>query len=160
MKALPVTVMIAMPLTLFAEPARKAKVFVPESKSWEISGGFAANENSAAGAVHGGAQPQTAEITKQVMEKCPDIVVTMKLQNADYVLLLEHQSGKGLLRNDNKFVVYNKDGDAIKSGTTKTVGGSVKDACTGMMQDWKSQTPKPEPPPQAPVGQKPPEPKR
>jgi len=143
---------VLFPVAVSGEPTRKAKVFVPDSKSWEMSGGFAATGDVAGGGIRGGAQPQTAEITEQIMEKCPEIIVTMRLPNADYVLLLEHQGGKGLLRKDNKFVVYNKDGDAIKSGSTKTLGGSVKDACTAILQDWKSHEPEAEQSPPKPEG--------
>jgi hypothetical protein len=37
---------------------------------------------------------------------------------------------------DNKFVVFNRDGDSIKSGSTVTVGGAVKNACEAILKDW------------------------
>jgi hypothetical protein len=113
------------------------RVFVSDSQSWETSGGFAARRNGAVGASRGGARPQTAEIIKTVNETCKDVTVTMKQDNADYVLLLEHEGGKRLLRADNKYALFNKDGDAIKSGSTRALGNSVKDACTALMDDWK-----------------------
>jgi hypothetical protein len=121
-------------------PQTKAnpRVFVTDSDSWQMSGGFAAKAGAgAAGATRGGARPQTAEIIKTVNDECKDTTVTMKQENADYVLLLEHEGGKRLLQKDNKFALFNKDGDAIKSGSTRSLGNSVKDACTALLDDWK-----------------------
>jgi hypothetical protein len=60
----------------------------------------------------------------------------MKQEGAHYVLLLEHEGGKGAMRRDNKFAVFNRDGDVLKSGSTRTLGNAVKDACAALMQDW------------------------
>ena len=88
----------------------KVRVFVTDSKSWEISGGFAATNNAAAGTVSGGARPQTAEIIKTFGEKCPDVTVTMRPERADYIVLLDHEGGKGWARKDNKVAVFNGEG--------------------------------------------------
>jgi len=37
--------------------------------------------------------------------------------------------GKEGARKDNKVVVFEKEGDAIYSGSTRTLGNAVKDAC-------------------------------
>jgi hypothetical protein len=41
-----------------------------------------------------------------------------------------------MLRRDNKVAVFNKDGDAIFSRSTMSLGGSVKDACSALSKDW------------------------
>jgi hypothetical protein len=120
------------------QPKANPRVFVTDSDSWQMAGGFAAKAGAgAAGATRGGARPQTAEIIKTVNETCKEVTVTMKQENADYVLLLEHEGGKRLLQKDNKFALFDKDGDAIKSGSTRSLGNSVKDACTALLDDWK-----------------------
>ena len=64
------------------------------------------------------------------------MTVTTKKDGADYAVLLDHEGGKGALRKDNKFALVNKDGDVIKSGSTRSLGDSVKDACKALMEDW------------------------
>jgi hypothetical protein len=59
----------------------------------------------------------------------------MKHERADYVVTLQHEGGKDLVRKDNKFAVFNKDGDAIKSGSTRSLGNAVKNACDAIMKD-------------------------
>ncbi len=125
------------------QPARavqgssKIRLFVSDSESWEVSGGFGASNGSGGGAERGGARPQTAEIIKTVGEKCPEITVTMAKEKADYVLLLDHEGGKGVLRKDTKLAVFKSDGDSIFSASTRSVGGGVKDACSAILKDAK-----------------------
>ena len=55
----------------------------------------------------------------------------MKKERANYVVILEHEGGKALLSKDNKFVVFRQDGDAIKSGSTRSLGNAVKKSLFG-----------------------------
>ncbi len=128
---------LLLPIGAFSQDTSKPRVFITDSKSWQSSGGFAASSTGAAGSFSGGARPQTAEIIKTFNERCKDCTVTMKQDKADYVLILEHEGGKGLARKDNKFAVFNKDGDAIGSGSTRSLGNSVKDSCEVIMKDWR-----------------------
>ena len=121
--------------SLFAQD--KARVFVTDSKSWEISGHSGGSSSGFGGETHGGARPQTAEIIKTFGQRCPAAIVTMKQEKADYVVVLEHEGGKGLLRRDNKVAVFNKDGDAIFSRSTMSLGGSVEGACGALSKDWE-----------------------
>lgn len=114
----------------------KARVFVTDSKSWEISGGSGGSSGAFGGETHGGARPQTAEIIKTFGEKCKDVTVTMKQEKANYVVVLEHEGGKSWIRKDNKVAVFNQDGDSIVSHSTMSLGGSVDDACKAIMKDW------------------------
>jgi hypothetical protein len=116
-----------------AQNARR--VFITDSDSWTLSGGFGAVSDGGAGALSGGARPQTAEIMKTFRERCPLLTVTIKQENADYVVLLDHEGGKELIRRDNKIAVFNKDGDMIYSGSTRTLGNAVKDACSAIERD-------------------------
>ncbi len=112
----------------------RARVFVPVSDSWSIGGEFDIFDEGV-GAVTGGARPQTAEIVKTLHDRCPKLIVTRKEERADYILVLQHEGGK-FLRKDNKFAVFNADGDAIESGSTRSLGNAVKEACAAMVSDW------------------------
>jgi hypothetical protein len=60
------------------------------------------------------------------------VIVTSAKEKADYAVLLDHEGGKGLARRDNKVVVFAKDGDVVYSGSTRSLGNSVKDACAAI----------------------------
>ncbi|MBZ5720999.1 MAG: PEGA domain-containing protein [Acidobacteriia bacterium] len=116
----------------------KPRVFITDSQSWEISGASGGANGASAGVVKGGARPQTAEIIKTFSERCPLVIVNNKQDKADYIVLLDHEGGKGFLRHDNKVAVFNKDGDSIVSHSTMSLGSSVKDACEAITKDWPS----------------------
>lgn len=116
--------------------ADQPRVFVTDSKSWEIAGGGGGSSSGFGGGVQGGARPQTAEIIKTFAQKCPNVIINMKQEKADYVVVLEHEGGKGLLRKDNKVAVFNWDGDSIASKSTVSLGGSVEEACKAITQHW------------------------
>jgi hypothetical protein len=101
------------------------------------SGGGA---NGAWGAeTHGGARPQTAEIIKTFGERCPQVMVNNKQDVADYIVLLDHEGGKGWLRHKDKVAAFQKvSGDAVLSHSTLSLGGSVQDACEGILKDWSA----------------------
>ena len=115
------------------------RVFVTDSKSWEISGGTGGSADGFGGAAKGGARPQTAEIIKTFNERCPLVTVNSKQEKADYVILLDHEGGKEVVSRDNKVVVFNHDGDAILSRSTRLLGNAVKEACAAITQDWPRQ---------------------
>jgi len=123
-------------MSLLAEEVTKPRVFVTDSQSWEVSGGFGGSSSGFGGAMAGGAHPQTAEIIKTFGEKCPDAIINNKQDKADYVVLLDHEGGKGYARKDNKVVVFNKDGDSIVSHSTRSLGNAVKDGCDAILHDW------------------------
>ncbi len=71
--------------------------------------GAGGGANGAWGAgTHGGARPQTAEIIKTFGERCPQVMPNNKPDIADYVVLLDHEGGKGMLRHKNKVAVFQK----------------------------------------------------
>ncbi len=104
-------------------------IYVSDSDSWSMTGGFAGGGSGAAGVSTGGARPQTAEIIKTFGERCPDLQATMEKEKADYFVILDHEGGKGALRVDNKVVVFDSTGTSIYSGSTRMLGNAVKDAC-------------------------------
>jgi hypothetical protein len=116
----------------------KTRVFVTDSKSWEIKGSVGVADGSGGASVGGGARPQTAEIIKTFRERCPNLTVTLDKDKADYIVLLEHEGGKDLIRRDNKVVIFDKEGDAIYSGSTRSLGNAVKDSCHAIQQNLAS----------------------
>src|SRR6476660_1303432 len=122
--------------------APKPRVFISDSQSWETSGNAGGANGTFAAHSAGGARPQTAEIVKTFGERCPDVIVNNKSDKADYVVLLDHEGGKGLAKRDNKMAVFNKDGDSIVSHSTRSLGNAVKDACDAITADWPTRAAK------------------
>jgi hypothetical protein len=119
----------------------KVRVFVTDSQSWESrgSGGGGGNKNgwAAGSSFSGGARPQTAEIIKTLNQRCPELTVTNNLGKANFVIVLDHEGGKGVLAHRNKIAVFNQDGDDIFSNSTRELGNAVKDACDAMTHSKK-----------------------
>lgn len=107
----------------------KVRVYVADSQSWEITGGWGASRGIGGGSERGGARPQTAEIIKTFNERCPDVTVTNNKDRANFAVILDHEGGKGWLSHRNKVAVFNRAGDVIFSKSTLSLGNSVKDAC-------------------------------
>jgi PEGA domain len=116
--------------------AENPRVFITDSKSWEISGSGGGANGAFGSQTHGGARPQTAEIIKTFGERCPAVTINNKQDKAEYVVVLDHEGGKGLIRRDNKVAVFNGDGDSIVSRSTRSLGSSVQDACEAIAKDW------------------------
>jgi hypothetical protein len=120
----------------------KARVFITDSQSWEVGGHSGGSSGAFGGEVHGGARPQTAEVVKTFGERCPQVVTNNIQTNADYVVVLDHEGGKGLLRHKNKVAVFNRvNGDSVVSKSTLSLGGSVQTACEAIDQDWTAHGP-------------------
>lgn len=118
-------------------PTERARVFVTDSQSWEMSGGGGGSSSGFGGASHGGARPQTAEIIKTFGERCPDVVTNNIQERSDYVVVLDHEGGKGLLRHRNKVAVFTRvTGDSVVSKSTMSLGGSVQTACEAIRKNW------------------------
>ncbi len=131
-------------LTAVAQES-KPRIFITDSTSWEIAGAAGGSGGTFASEVHGGARPQTAEIIKTFGERCPEVVVNNKQEKADYIVVLDHEGGKGYLRRRNKVAVFNKDGDAIVSRSTRSLGNSVQDACEAIVKNWSGHSGSPSP---------------
>ena len=89
-----------------ADDSGKARVFTTDSQSWEVAGGGGGTAGSYGSSVSGGARPQTAEIIKTFGERCPGVMINNIQQKADYIVLLDHEGGKGVLRHRNKVAVF------------------------------------------------------
>lgn len=137
-QASPVPATPTVQQTLSPTPvAEKPRAFITDSESWEISGSAGGSNGSFAAESHGGARPQTAEIIKTFGQRCPEVVINNKQELADYIVVLDHEGGKGYLRHRNKVAVFERlSGDAVMSHSTLSLGGSVEDACTGITEHW------------------------
>jgi len=117
----------------------KPRVFITDSQSWEMSGAGGGANGAWGAETHGGARPQTAEIIKTFGERCPQVMPNNKQDIVDYIVLLDHEGGKGVLRHKNKVAVFQKlSGDVVISHSTLSLGGSVQDACEGIAKDWSA----------------------
>ena len=115
----------------------KARVFITDSQSWSIAGQSGGSGGTFAGTMAGGARPQTAEIIKTFGERCSEVMINNIQTKADYIVLLDHEGGKGALRHKNKVAVFARvSGDSIVSKSTLSLGGSVQDACEAIDRDW------------------------
>jgi hypothetical protein len=120
----------------------KARVFITDSTSWEVGGHSGGANGAFGGEVRGGARPQTAEVVKTFGERCRQVVTNNIQTNADYVVVPDHEGGKGLLRHKNKVAVFNRaSGDSVVSKSTLSLGGSVQTACEAIDQDWAAHGP-------------------
>ncbi|MFZ0803976.1 MAG: hypothetical protein WAN70_17555, partial [Terriglobales bacterium] len=122
---------------LMAQTPDAARVFITDSQSWSIAGAGGGANGAYGSTVAGGARPQTAEIIKTFGQRCPQVVINNIQTKADYIVLLDHEGGKGALRHKNKVAVFNRvSGDSIVSKSTLSLGGSVQDACEAITNDW------------------------
>ena len=118
-------------------PVEKPRVFITDSESWEVKGSSGGVGGAFGSQSHGGARPQTAEIIKTFGERCPGVLINNRQDVADYVVLLDHEGGKGVLQHRNKVAVFEHvSGDVVISHSTLSVGGSVEDACKGIADHW------------------------
>jgi len=92
----------------FALAEEKPRVFITDSQSWEVSGHAGGSGGAYGAETHGGARPQTAEIIKTFGERCPQVMVNNIQAKADYIVLLDHEGGKGFLRHRNKVAVFTR----------------------------------------------------
>jgi PEGA domain len=123
-------------------PTEKPRIFITDSQSWEVEGGAGGSGSSFGAASSGGARPQTAEIIKTFGEKCPAVTVNNMREKANYIVVLDHEGGKGALRHKNKVAVFDShSGDSIVSKSTLSLGGSVDEACRGIEKHWAEHQP-------------------
>lgn len=117
--------------------ADNPRIYVTDSQSWEVRAGGGGVDGTFGQAGSGGARPQTAEIVKTFNERCPNVIVNNRREKADYIVLLDHEGGKASVSRDNKVAIFhNASGDAIFSRSTRSLGNSVKDACSAIYRDF------------------------
>jgi hypothetical protein len=50
-------------------------------------------------------------------------------EGADFVVVLEREGGKSILRKDNKYAVFSGSGDLVTVGSTRMLSSAVSGAC-------------------------------
>ncbi len=127
---------LALPLVA-QEQDNSARVFITDSRSWEIGSGGGGADGVFGTSGGGGARPQTAEIIKTFRERCPQVLVNNIQARANYIVTLDHEGGKGILLRDTKVAVFERlSGDSIISKSTRAVGSAVQVACQAITQHW------------------------
>lgn len=116
----------------------KPLVYISNSQSWLMKGGFGASNGSSGGAMRGGSSPQTVEVIKTFGQRCPQVVVTENKDRAAYVVLFDRESFKGFLRRRDKIAVFHRNGDVVYSNSVRSVGNAVKDACQAILKTVKA----------------------
>ena len=121
-------------LSSFAQ--EKPRVFITDSQSWYVAGGFAVSDGTGGGAMAGGSIPQTVELIENFGKQCPGVIVTIDKNTAAYVVLFERNTVKraaggtiGLLSKVDKIAVFMRNGDVVYSGGTQFLRNAVNDAC-------------------------------
>jgi hypothetical protein len=80
-------------------------------------------------------------------------------EKANFIVVLDHEGGKGYLRHRNKVAVFERiSGDTVVSKSTLSLGGSVQEACDAIVKYWadngarlSGQAVRDTPPPPAPA---------
>src|SRR5258708_9107600 len=115
----------------------KPRVFITDSHSWEVRSGAGGTDGTFGAGGAGGARPQTAEIVKTFGERCPSVVTNNIQAKANYIVVLDHEGGKGWLAHKNKVAVFDAaSGDSVMSKSTLSLGGSVEEACNSISKHW------------------------
>jgi hypothetical protein len=113
----------------------RIRIFITDSRSWEMSGSSGGSRSGFGGNFGGGARPQTAEIIKTFRERCPLLTITNDQRKARFIIVLDHEGGKKFYRRDNKVAVFNAQGDAVFSVSKRSLGNAVAAACGAIMQE-------------------------
>jgi hypothetical protein len=125
------------PVSTAASDQDKPRIYVTDSNSWSMQSAAGGSNGSFGASSSGGARPQTAEIIKTFGQRCPQVTVNNRPDASNYIVELDHEGGKGLLRHKDKIAVFvQKTGDSIFSESTLSVGGSVQDACAALLKHW------------------------
>lgn len=77
------------------------------------------------------AHDESIELTKDIREACPDVLVTLKKDTADFLVVINRESKRkrGALSKNSQVLVANKDGDVIWAKNVRKVSSAGKDVC-------------------------------
>ncbi len=122
-------VTLAIPLSVAG--AEKPRVFITESQSLQLLGDASIGDTKGSLLLMGGTSPQSVEVMKNFIKRCPGVIVTANHEKAEYIVRLDHEETNPATPfvRGNKIAVFNKDQDLIYSGSTRFLGNAVKDAC-------------------------------
>lgn len=75
-----------------------------------------------------GSNVSAAEVGKALDKHCPQVVLTIEQQKANYFLQAKN-TGAGAARKPYKFTLFDATGDRVFSTETSGLDGAVKDTC-------------------------------
>jgi TonB family protein len=112
----------------------KVRVYISDSESWEILGGWGtANHQNASGSgdVRGRPNPRTAEIINFINQSCPELMVTGNRDQANYAVNDAGEDSCGR----KQITVSDRDSDSIFFFEARKgeLGKSVKNACAAIL---------------------------
>jgi hypothetical protein len=77
---------------------------------------------------------ESIELAKDMREHCPELVITLKEDAADYIVKLNRESKakRGVFDKNTQVLVANKQGDVIWTKDVRQVRSAAKDACSAI----------------------------
>jgi hypothetical protein len=90
---LAVLALVIAAVPLGGAATEKPRVFITESQSFQLSGNVTLPWRNAKGGISavGGASPQSVEVMKTFLQRCPNVVVTANRDKTDYLVRLDHE---------------------------------------------------------------------
>jgi hypothetical protein len=129
---------LASLLVVFLASAQgKPRVYVVDRDEWELTGGF----NGDVGNIHAGVRRDYTETLKTFAQACVQVTFTGDRAKADYAVVLDRKIKNrtnpawGVYQND--FVIFNRAGDVIYSGSTLSLKNAAKDSCKALVSASK-----------------------
>jgi len=111
-------------------PSTERRVLVADRKAWEASGGFTSNTRTGAASPEREFPAPKEEFPKAFQKYCPTLVMTRRVDRADYAVTLEHRAWKSP---PYRVEVLSREGDVIYSGGTQLLRNAVRDACSAIL---------------------------
>jgi len=110
---------------------KKPAIFVANRNSAQ----FTASGDTTQVSGEGSGNSISAATIKDLNQTCPEAVVTLNRNSADYVLIVGDTHGLPFER-DKQAVVASADGKVVFSTAARLLGNAVKDACGAIVKDW------------------------
>jgi hypothetical protein len=114
--------------------AEKPRIFITESGAAVLKGEAAVSNAKGSLSFTGGTTPQNIEVMKAFAKICPGVAVTASREKADYVVRFDHEELSPVtpFTKGNKVAIFDRSDDLVYSNSTRTLGTSVKGACTAL----------------------------
>lgn len=77
---------------------------------------------------------ESIELSKELRQQCEGVIVTLKEDAADYIVMLNRESKakKGLFSKNNQVLVADRNGDVIWTKDVRAVASAAKDVCAAV----------------------------
>lgn len=121
------------------------RVFIVDHDHYESHAeGIAVADSNSAGAnytQHGGVRMVHTEQAKTFSKECPEYIVTVKQDAADFVIVWDNKESSDTKwgSHENEFTIYSKSGDMIGSGATHRMSSAARDICRALAKDQRSE---------------------